>query len=89
MTTGQPTRRLKIAFIHMPINAIRPPVSSTGVAVSLNLIVDEIARRLARSHDVIEYSARGEGQQKVERVDGVEYRRVSTCLDTRLLHHEK
>jgi glycosyltransferase involved in cell wall biosynthesis len=89
MTTGQPTRRLKIAFIHISINAIRPPVSSTGVAVFLDLIVDEIARRLARSHDVIEYSARVEGQQKVERVDGVEYRRVSIWLDTRLLHHEK
>lgn len=74
----------------MPINEIRPPVSLTGVAVAGDLIMDEIARRLARSHDVIAYCARGGDQQKLEQFDGVEYRRMSTSLDRRFLsHHQK
>jgi glycosyltransferase involved in cell wall biosynthesis len=89
MLNRQSKRQFKIAFIHLPINEIWPPVSTTGLANSVELIADEIARRLARSHDVIAYCARGEGQQKVERFDGVEYRRVSTWLDRRLLNRGK
>jgi glycosyltransferase involved in cell wall biosynthesis len=89
MTSRQLKRKLKIAFIFMPINEIRPPVSSTGLAVSVDLIGDEIARRLARSHDVIVFCARGKGQQKVEEFEGVEYRRMSTWLDHTLLHRGK
>jgi glycosyltransferase involved in cell wall biosynthesis len=77
----RPKRKLKIAFIFGPINEIRPPVSLNGMCVSGDLVIDEIARQLARSHDVIAYCARGEGQQKVERYDRVEYRRVSISLD--------
>jgi glycosyltransferase involved in cell wall biosynthesis len=77
----RPKRKLKIALIFGPINEIRPPVSLNGMCVSGDLVMDEIARHLARSHDVIAYCARGEGQQKVERYDGVEYRRVSISLD--------
>jgi glycosyltransferase involved in cell wall biosynthesis len=80
---------LKIAFIFMPVEEIRPPVSLTSSTISVALIADELARRLARSHDVIAYCARGEGQQKVEQFDGVEYRRMSTWLDHKLLHHRK
>jgi glycosyltransferase involved in cell wall biosynthesis len=72
----------------MPINAIRPPISS-GLAASVDLATDELARRLAKSHEVIAYCARGEGQQNVEKFDGVEYRRISTWLDHRLLHRRK
>jgi glycosyltransferase involved in cell wall biosynthesis len=89
MRTGQSKPKLKIAIIFMPINEIRPPVSLTSVASSGDLVMDEIARQLARSHDVIAYCARGKGQQKVERFDGVEYRRMSTWLDRRLLHRQK
>src|SRR6516164_8139055 len=89
MVIRQSKRDFKIAFIFLPINEIRPPVSQTGVANSVEFIADEIARRLARSHNVIAYCARGEGQQKVERFDGVEYRRVSTWLDRRLLNRGK
>jgi glycosyltransferase involved in cell wall biosynthesis len=74
-------RKLKIALIFGPINEIWPPVSLNGMCVSGDLVTDEIARQLARSHDVIAYCALGEGQQKVERFDGVEYRRVSISLD--------
>jgi glycosyltransferase involved in cell wall biosynthesis len=89
MTAGQSKRKLRIAIIFMPINEIRPPVSLTSLASSGDLVMDEISRGLARSHDVIAYCARGKGQQKVERFDGVEYRRMSTWLDTRLLHRGK
>jgi glycosyltransferase involved in cell wall biosynthesis len=79
---------VKIAFIFMPINEVRPPVSSTG-SVSVDLIMDEIARRLARSHEVIAYCLRGEGQQQVERFEGVEYRRFSIPVDKWFLQHHR
>jgi hypothetical protein len=65
----------------MLINEIRPPVSSNSLCTLGGLVMDEIARRLARAHDVIAYCARRGDQQKVEQFDGVEYRRVSTRLD--------
>ena len=74
-------RKLKIALIFMPINAIRPPVWLTSLASSGDLVMDEMARRLGRSHKVISYCALGEGQQRVEHFEGVEYRRMSTRLD--------
>jgi hypothetical protein len=83
----QPKRKLKIAFILAPTNEIRPPVYLSGVAVSVDLMIDEITRRLAGSHDVIVYCWRGEGQQKVEKFDGVEYRRMSNPLDRWFLSH--
>ena len=89
MTAGQSKRKLRIAIIFMPIMDIRPPVSLTSLASSGDLVMDEISRGLARSHDVIAYCARGKGQQKVEQFDGVEYRRMSTWLDRRLLHRQK
>jgi glycosyltransferase involved in cell wall biosynthesis len=89
MTSGQSKRKLRIAIIFMPMNEIRPPVSLNSLASSGTLVMDEIARGLARSHDVIAYCARGEGQQRVEQFGGVEYRRMSTWLDCRLLHRHK
>jgi glycosyltransferase involved in cell wall biosynthesis len=89
MATGQAKRKFRIALIFMPMNEIRPPVSLTTLGSAGDLGMDQIARRLARSHDVIAYCARGKGQQKVERFEGVEYRRISTWLDTRLLHRRK
>jgi len=89
MTPKQPNRKLRVAFIFMPINGIRPPVSLTGVSVAGDLIMDEIARPIGRSHDVVAYCARGEDQQKVEQSDGVEYRRMSTSLDHWFVAHHK
>jgi glycosyltransferase involved in cell wall biosynthesis len=89
MTTGQSKRKLRIAIIFMPINKIRPPVSTSSLAASGDLVMDEMARGLARSHKVIAYCALGTDQQRVERVDGVEYRRISTWLDRRVLHRQK
>ena len=89
MAIGHSKRKLRIAIIFMPLNEIRPPVALNSLASSGDLVMDEIARRLARSHDVIAYCARGEGQKNVEHFGGVEYRRVSTWLDCRLLHRQK
>jgi glycosyltransferase involved in cell wall biosynthesis len=82
-------RRLKIAIVFMPINEIRPPVSANSIASSGDLVMDEIARGLARSHHVIAYCAGGKDQQRVEQFDGVEYRRMSTWFDRRLLHRQR
>jgi glycosyltransferase involved in cell wall biosynthesis len=89
MTTGQIKRKLRIAIIFMPINEIRPPVSLNSLGASGDLVMDEIARQLARSHNVIAYCARGEGQQEVEQFDGVEYRRLSTSVDRRFLSYHR
>ena len=89
MGSGQSKRKLKIAIIFMPINEIRPPVSLNSLASSGDLVMDEISRRIARSHDVVAYCACGKGQRKVEQFDGVEYRRMSTWLDRQLLHRQK
>ena len=82
-------RKLKIAIIFMPINEIRPPVYLNSAGSSGDLVMDEIARRLARSHDVVAYCALGKGQPQIEQFEGVQYRRMSTWLDRRLLHREK
>lgn len=89
MTIPRSKYRLKIAIILMPIKEIQPPVFATSLASSGDLVMDEIARRLARSHEVIVYCALGQGQLKIEHFDGVEYRRISTWLDQRLLHRQK
>jgi glycosyltransferase involved in cell wall biosynthesis len=81
MALSQSKTKLKIAIIFMPVNEIRPPVSLTTYGSAGDLVMDEIARRLARSHDVIGYCARGEDQQRVEQCGGVEYRRMSTSID--------
>jgi len=73
----------------MPIGDIYPPMSLTSLPISVDLIMYEIARRLASLHDVIAYCARGKGQQKVEQFDGVEYRRMSTSLDRWVLLHQQ
>jgi glycosyltransferase involved in cell wall biosynthesis len=87
MPIKQAQRKLKIAFIFMPINEIRPPVSLNGISVAGDLIIDEIARHVARSHNVIAYCACGRDQQAVEQLDNVEYRRVSTTFDRWVLSH--
>ncbi|HYX49006.1 MAG TPA: hypothetical protein VE843_04655, partial [Ktedonobacteraceae bacterium] len=64
-------RKLKIAIIFMPINEIRPPVYLNSAGSSGDLVMDEIARQLARSHDVVAYCALGKGQPQIEQFEGV------------------
>jgi glycosyltransferase involved in cell wall biosynthesis len=89
VAAAKSNHKLKIAFVFMPINEIRPPVSLHSLCSSGDLVMDEIARHLARSHDVVVYCARGEHQQKVERCEGVEYRRMSTSLDRWFFSHHR
>lgn len=45
------------------------------------ILVCNIARRLARQHEVIVYSPRGYLQEDIECIDGVEYRRKEAAID--------
>ena len=69
---------MKIAFVNQPFNPISPPVETPD---SLSILTYELAHRLARSHDVIVYAMKGRSQKKVEKLGGIEYRRVSVALD--------
>lgn len=88
-TADQLKRKLKIAIVFMPLNEIRPPVSLNSRGSAGDLVMDEIARHLAKSHQVIAYCARGENQQKIEQYDGVEYRRMSTSVDRWFFSHHR
>ena len=86
---GRSERRLKIAFVFMPANTVRPPVWSTSYGTAGDLVMDELARRVARSHNVIAYCLRGAGQEPVEHCEGVEYRRVTAPLDRRFQSYQR
>ncbi|HVB34905.1 MAG TPA: glycosyltransferase family 4 protein [Patescibacteria group bacterium] len=63
---------MKIAFINHPIcNFVPPPQEG-----SLEIWVHEVARRLARSCEVVVYSSRG-SLPREEWCEGVQYRRIS------------
>lgn len=48
---------------------------------SIPIWIYNVASRLARYHDVVVYSARDRNQEKVEYLQGVKYRRISSGLD--------
>ena len=68
---------MKIAFINQPWNYAVPPVQSNSVPI----LTYQLARRLARSCDVIVYARKGSAHRKVEWDDRVQYRRVSLGAD--------
>ena len=70
--------RMKIAFVSQPWNDVAPPVQSGSIAIWTY----EVARRLARSCDVIVYAKRRRHQKKVETHEGVQYRHIPIGLDT-------
>jgi glycosyltransferase involved in cell wall biosynthesis len=72
---------VKIAFVHQPIGILRAP-ATTG---SLEIWLFEIARRLAKSHEVLVYSRKARDQDDVEFYENVHCRRISTPYDDRLL----
>ena len=73
---------MKVAFIHQPIGDAIDPERHSG---SLTIFLYEIARRLAASCEVIIYTRRLPSQPEIERVDGIEYRRLVPFYDDRLL----
>ena len=71
---------MKIAFVSQPWNRVVPPFDSGSIVNWTH----EVARRLAKSHQVIIYATKFSGAEKVEWCDGVQYRRFSAVFDKRL-----
>jgi glycosyltransferase involved in cell wall biosynthesis len=69
---------MKIAFVNQPRGFFSVPPAG-----SIPIVTYELARRLARSCDVIVYAARGHLQSKVEFDEGIQYRRVLIGRDRR------
>lgn len=67
---------MKIAFVSQPINSFSIPPSG-----SLTVWTYEVARRLARSCQVVVYAKARGLRKKVECVDDVIYRRIPVILD--------
>lgn len=72
---------MKVAFVQQPISIQRAPATKG----SLEVWMFEVARRLAKSCEVVVYSRRAPGQSRIEFHENVCYRRVSTPLDNRLM----
>lgn len=75
---------MKVAFISQPWNHC-PPIK-TG---SMSVWTYEVARRLAKTCDVIVYANSNRFQKRKEYYEGVFYRRVSASLDNFLIRHLK
>jgi len=75
---------MKIAFVTQPWDDVVPVL---GGSTSISILTYQIAQRLAQSGNEIILYGKGSGlQQKTERDDnGIEYRRISVDLETRLL----
>lgn len=72
---------MKIAFVNQPIDEVFPP-SGRG---SIGIITVELARRLAKSNEVVGYIA-GHGIRKKELLDeGVNYRFIPVDFDYKFL----
>ena len=67
-----------VAIIHQPWSCIEPPVKS---ADSIALWTDEVAQRLVKDCDVTCYSRAFGNQPAIQKVNGIEYRRVSVSID--------
>jgi glycosyltransferase involved in cell wall biosynthesis len=70
---------MKIAIVDQPFGTI--PLPWTGAGGSIDIWTYEIARRLARSCDVIVYTRKNRHQREVEYDQGVSYKRISTYFD--------
>jgi len=68
---------MKIALVHQPTGTISP----SFLGGSMRIWTYEVARRLARSCDVIVYTKKDRHQKKDEYDQGVHYRRISTAAD--------
>ena len=68
---------MKIAIVHQPIGTI----SVSDPNGSIEIWTYEMARRWARSSEVIVYAKKFRHQKKFEYSQGVRYRRISTVVD--------
>jgi len=71
---------MKIALVH------HGTISPSFLGGSIDIWIYEVARRLAKSCDVIVYAKKGCHQKKDEYDQGVHYRRISTAADEWLNH---
>jgi glycosyltransferase involved in cell wall biosynthesis len=70
---------MRIAFVAQPLDLVRPPVQN-----SLGIFVYEVARRLARRHEVIVYLYEGRWRFGETQSDGLRYRFVPVKVDRKL-----
>jgi glycosyltransferase involved in cell wall biosynthesis len=73
---------MKIAFIGMPWT---PSVFPVPLGDSIALWTEAVAQRLCKIHKVVVYGCKTKVQPRVEWYGPIEYRRVSTIVDQRLL----
>jgi glycosyltransferase involved in cell wall biosynthesis len=73
---------LKIAFVSQPFDGVRPPLQN-----SVGISIYELARRLARDHDVTVFTQHRTVCEEPIHEDGVHYRYVPVELD-RWLHRQ-
>lgn len=71
---------MKVAFVSQPFEPVVPPVQGGSIAIWTY----QVATRLSGSCDFVVYSRQENGQQPVERQDGIEYRRVPVGLDEKM-----
>ncbi|MBN2604104.1 MAG: glycosyltransferase family 4 protein [Candidatus Thermoplasmatota archaeon] len=70
---------MKIAIVNQPFGTI--PLPWTGSGGSIDIWTYEVARRLAKSCEVVVYTRKDKGQKELESDQNVRYRRISTTLD--------
>jgi spore coat protein SA len=74
---------MKVAFVTQPWDEVVPP---SGGPTSIAILTYQMARRLARSGEVIVYARRGPSQQKVQcDGEGIHYRRISVTAEDKLI----
>lgn len=67
---------MKIAFVQQPIS----PMSIKNQDGSLEIWIYEIARRMAKYHDVFVYAKKTKSDKEFELHEGVKYRRIKTNI---------
>ena len=67
---------MKIAFIQQPIS----PMSIKNQEGSLEIWIYEMARRMAKYHDVVVYAKKSQSDKEFELHEGVKYRRIKTNI---------
>jgi glycosyltransferase involved in cell wall biosynthesis len=72
---------MKIAIVSQPFDRVHLPVEGG----SIKIWTHEVARRLAKSHDVVVYARRGRRQASRELFEEIEYRRISAVSEPALL----
>ncbi|MBD2102621.1 glycosyltransferase family 4 protein [Leptolyngbya sp. FACHB-261] len=71
---------MKIAFVHQPIFYV--PITRS---ISVPMLTHEIARRLAKSHEVLVYAAGRDFEKRVVNEEGVHYQGMPVGIDKWLL----